>query len=183
MTRDLLVGLVIGSGFGVLWVFLGSDGLAGSIALIVRIVAVGAFAVILVRVVMLLRTAAPRGGGSAPSMFGSRAYLVIVVIEVLALILGARLLDATGLGRYGITWTAIVVGLHFVGFGWFFQPLFYRLAAAQLTIGVAGVVVGLAGGSATAIAAVTGLTSGTLYLVGMLSAVFRQQARASGSLT
>ena len=59
---------------------------------------------------------------------------------------GAAILGATGRRDYVIAWFAIVVGIHFLAFGRLFFSGFYWLGTALIAAGIAGTIVGLAGG-------------------------------------
>ncbi|MBW0106439.1 hypothetical protein [Pseudonocardia sp. KRD291] len=174
LPRDALVGVAVGAVFGVAWVFWGSGGLAGPVPLVVRVVAVVVAVALLARAVMLLRNAPPGAGAAgAGSMFASRPYRLIVLAEIVAFFAGNAALQALGLAQYVICWTAVVVGVHFLGFGRVFQRLFYTVGAVILGIGVVGALVGLFGGSAVAVAAVTGLGCGAYFLAGSSATLLR----------
>jgi hypothetical protein len=90
-------------------------------------------------------------------MASSASFRLVVALEVIALIGGAAVLGATGHREYLSAWFATVVGLHFVAFGRLFWAGFHWLAAALIVAGVAGATVGIAGGGAGGINAVSGL--------------------------
>lgn len=90
-------------------------------------------------------------------MFSSRAYRLIVVGQVIAIVAGAIVLSRTGHAPYLPGWVAVVVGVHFLGFGWFFWAGYYLLGGALIAAGVVGAIVGLAGYSSGSVAATTGL--------------------------
>ncbi len=92
--------------FGIGWAEWGASGLSGSASTVVRIVGVVVGVVIIVRSARLRRAA---GGGSG-SMFTSRAYRLVVVVEVAALVTGVASLSATGRSGYVCAWVAAVVG-------------------------------------------------------------------------
>lgn len=173
LPRDALVGVAVGAIFGVAWVFWGSGGLSSPLPLVLRVVAVVVGVTLLARMVMLLRIAPPGAGAGGGSMFASRSYRLIVLAELVALFAGNIVLQTVGLPQYVICWTAIVVGVHFLGFGRVFQPRFYTVGAVVLGIGVVGVLVGLIGGSAVVVAAITGLGCGAYFLAGSSSTLLR----------
>ncbi|MET0187968.1 MAG: hypothetical protein ABW212_03150 [Pseudonocardia sediminis] len=173
LPRDALVGVAVGAVFGVAWVFWGSGGLASPVPLVVRVVAVVVAVALLVRAVTLLRSAPPGAGSGGGSMFASRAYRLTVLAELVGLFAGNVVLQAFGLAQYVICWTAIVVGVHFLGFGRVFQRRFYTVGAVILGIGIVGILVGLFGASAPVIAAVTGLGCGAYFLAGSSATLLR----------
>ena len=92
---------------------------------------------------------------------------MVVACELIALVGGGLLLGATGHSEYTVAWFACVVGVHFVVFGRLFWSGFYWLGAAMLAGGIAGAVIGLAGGGSGAIRAVSGVTAAaSLFLAG-----------------
>lgn len=172
--------MIVGAVFGVAWVFWGSGGLAAPAPLLLRCVAIVIAVLLIVRALTALRRAVPGDGPPGGSMFASRSYRIIVAVQVVALFAGNVVLNTLGLGQYVICWTAVVVGVHFIGFARAFHRSFRSLGVALVVIGLLGVVVGLAGGSGTVVAAVTGLGCGAWFLVGscvtMLSRGRREDA-------
>jgi hypothetical protein len=101
-------------------------------------------------------------------MFSSGRYWLVVVVEFAAIVVGAVLLSRAGYSAYSPVWVVFVVGVHFFGFGHFFWRGFYLLGGALIAAGVIGAIVGVAGGGASWIIAITGIlaaislfTSGT----------------------
>jgi len=90
-------------------------------------------------------------------MFASKGFWLVAVLEVVVIRGGTGLLDAVGGRDYIIAWVAGVVGVHFVAFGRLFWPGFYWLGAALVAAGIAGTVVGLAGGGGAGIQVTAGL--------------------------
>ena len=90
-------------------------------------------------------------------MFSSRPYRLVVVGEVVAIVVGAIVLGRTGEHQYIPAWVAVVVGVHFLGFGRFFWAGFYVLGGALLAAGVIGSIVGLSSHSSGSVAATTGI--------------------------
>jgi hypothetical protein len=87
--------------------------------------------------------------------------------ELIALVAGNAILDATGHSRYVAAWTALVVGVHFVGFGRLYAPMFYWLGAAFIVAAVVGAAAGAAYGTRQAIDASTGLiAAASLFVAG-----------------
>ena len=109
-------------------------------------------------------------------MFSSPSYRRIAIAEVVALFGGAALLGATGRHEYVIAWFATVVGVHFLAFGRLFFAGFYWLGTALIAAGLAGTVVGLAGGGLGGIEVTTGLIAAASLFVAGGSTVARARA-------
>jgi hypothetical protein len=160
-----LTGAMIAGGFGIAWALWGASGLSDGSAAAVRVAAIATGVLTLLGSALLQRPArrtagAGRGAaarGGSGSLYYSRGYRLVVALEVIALFGGGALLGATGHSEYTIAWFAGVVGVHFVVFGRLFWAGFHWLGATLLAAGVAGAVVGFAGGGSGAIRAVSGL--------------------------
>lgn len=170
-----LTGAMIAAGFGIAWALWGASGLSVAPAAAVRVAAIVIGVLILIGSALLqrpARRAGPVGRGAAPlgtadSMFSSPSYRLVVALELIALGGGGALLGATGYSEYTIAWFAGIVGIHFVVFGRLFWVGFYWLGGALLAAGIAGAVVGFAGGGSGAIRAVSGLiTAASLFAAG-----------------
>ncbi|MDO9379660.1 MAG: hypothetical protein Q7T56_12500 [Nocardioidaceae bacterium] len=86
------------------------------------------------------------GGGTVPDARAVRAYGWSVIAMVVAIVVGARLLALADETRLVPLWVVAAVGLHFVPFARAFgQPMFLRLAAALVSVAVAGTLAELAG--------------------------------------
>ncbi|MBV9607272.1 MAG: hypothetical protein JO027_19305 [Solirubrobacterales bacterium] len=165
---------MISGGFGLAWAQWGASGLSGASAVIVRVAGIVLGLTIIGGAARLTRSSADAPDDDRGSMFASRAYRVITGVEVVALFGGAAVLGATGNSAYTPAWFAAVVGAHFVAFGRFFAPFFGVLGLLLLAGGVAGTVVGLAGGGRDGITAVAALVAAA----GLLAAGFYGLARA-----
>ncbi|MGI8750990.1 MAG: hypothetical protein ACR2MN_01485 [Acidimicrobiales bacterium] len=161
-SRGALTGTMISGAAGIAWAQWAASGLSGTISIVVRVVAVVAGVFLIVRSARLRRAAV----AGSDTMFTSRAYLLVVVAEGGALVGGAELLNASGEAAYVAAWFAIAVGVHFIGFGRLFHASFYGLGAAILLGGVAGAVVGLAGGGQGGVEATSGLIAAVSLLAG-----------------
>ncbi len=160
-----LTGAMISAAFAVAWAMWGASGLSSGAAAVVRVLAVLAGVALIGRAVVLRRSS-PRGTRD-DSMFFSTAYRRIVAVEVIALFGGAAVLSATGETAYTIAWFALIVGAHFLAFGRTFWPGFYLIGVVLIGGALAGAIIGLGGGSAADIRAVTGLTAAVgLFLAG-----------------
>jgi hypothetical protein len=162
-TAGALTGAIISAAFAVAWALWGASGLSSGAASVIEIVAILAGLALIGRAAVLRRSA-PRGtpGGS---MFSSAAYRWIVAIEVVALLGGGAILSATGETAYTIAWFAFIVGAHFLWFGRAFWTGFYVIGIVLIAGALAGALIGLTGGSAADVRAMTGLTAAAvLYL-------------------
>jgi hypothetical protein len=173
--RDVLVGSAIAGGFGIGWTLWAASGLSGSAAAVVRIVGVVIGAVVIAGALLRSSSAAVAArsesgsGGGSGSMFGSGGYLVWVAVELVALVAGNAALGATGHSKYVPVWTALVVGVHFVGFGRLFSAFFYWVAGAFFVAAVVGGAVGIVAGTKQAVEASTGLiAAASLFVAGAL---------------
>jgi hypothetical protein len=170
-----LTGAMIAGGFWIAWALWGASGLTGAPAAVVRVGGLVIGLLILLGSVVLQREArrsgragvgAARGDGSG-SLFASPGYRLVVACEVVALFGGGLLLGLTGHREYTVACFAWVVGVHFVVFGRLFWVGFYWLRAALLAAGVAGAVVGFAGGGSGAIRAVSApIAAASLFAAG-----------------
>lgn len=101
-------------------------------------------------------------------MFRSRGYRAWVAAELIALVVGNVVLGATGHGAYVAAWTAFVVGVHFIGFGRLFAPVFSWVGVAFIAAAIAGATVGAGGGTRQAVEASTGLiAAASLFAAGV----------------
>ncbi|HEX3779351.1 MAG TPA: hypothetical protein VHX38_06765 [Pseudonocardiaceae bacterium] len=179
VSRGALVGSIISAAFGIGWCQWGAFGITGTAAIVVRVLgAVLGVALIVgcVRARRELRTD-PAGAAGSRSMFAARGYRIVVLIEVIALAGGAAVFGVTGRTEYQIAWFALVVGVHFVAFGRLFATRFYLLGAALIAAAVLGTVIGLAGGSAGLVEAVTGFASAVSLFVAAILTIRQLPAR------
>jgi hypothetical protein len=174
---------------GVAWTLWGASGLAGSGATVVRAVGIVVGSAMVGEIARTRADAlqdeppAVASGGSR-SMFGSRSYLVVAILEVAAIVIGNKLLAATGHNDYTIAWVATVLGLHFLALGRLFFAGFYWLGLALIMAGLIGAAVGGAGGGADGIKAASGLSAAaSLFGAGAWTLVAQSRARKIGVLT
>jgi hypothetical protein len=169
---EALTGAMFAGAFGIAWALWGASGLSDGAAAAVRAVGLLIGVLILAESVRLQRAArraerARSGAAGSDSLFSSRGYRLVVAGELIALFGGGALLGTTGHSEYTVAWFAAVVGAHFIVFGRLFWVGFYWLGAAMVAAGVAGAVVGLAGGGAGAIRAVSALiAAASLFAAG-----------------
>jgi hypothetical protein len=171
--RGALTGAMISGVFGLAWTEWGASGISEAVSVAIRVVGIVVGLVILFRAARLRRSARENGSGS---MFSSPTYRRIVILEVVALFGGAALLGAIGHHEYVIAWFATVVGAHFLAFGRLFFAGFYWLGTALIAAGIAGAIVGLAGGGLAGIEATSGLIAAASLFAAGGSTVARARA-------
>ncbi|TDT32943.1 hypothetical protein ACF3NT_02540 [Naumannella halotolerans] len=142
------IGSLIAAGFGLTYVIVNSAMLAGSggagsvFRWVVVVAAVLAALLIAIRAMRLLARAGRPSGGRSP--FG-RAFVLLTVVEVLAIFVGVRFVAGV-LGRpdLGVVWVTLVVGLHFFVLARLFGVrAFHLLGALLVTCAVLGWVLDL----------------------------------------
>lgn len=175
--KGALVGATVSGGFGLAWSVWGASGLSGAASTVARIAGIVVGMLIILWCAYLWRHA-PAGEAAPGTMFSSRPYRLIVVLEVFALIGGNLLLGVIGHREYIILWVATVVGVHFLGFGWQFWDGFYWLGAALIAAGIVGLIVALAGASAGAIQATAGLLAAASLFITSASTIAGVRNRA-----
>lgn len=168
---ELLIGLV----FGLVFVEVNSGDVAPGWSWGLRVAGV-VIAAILFAGLLWRRRLWGRTGQTA-GRFGRR-YWAVVAVEVVALFAGVvitnRVPDAD---RFTVAWIAVVVGAHFFGLGWIWRDRPLYLVGTVLTLlGVAGFVIGAAGGSAAATALVSGVGSGAALFCGVAVALLGRPA-------
>jgi hypothetical protein len=168
--REALIGVAVAGGFGIGWAFWAASGLSGGAATAVRSAGV-VLGVVIVAGALFRRSAAgpgeSAGSSGSESIFRSRGYRVWVAAELIALVAGNVALGAAGHSEYVAAWTALVVGVHFIGFGRLFAPVFYWVGVAFIAAAIAGAVVGATGGTRQAVEATTGLiAAASLFAAG-----------------
>ena len=177
--RGALTGTIVSSAFAVAWSFWGSSGLHFFAALCVQLAATLLGLVIIISALRRLFGSAPGAPSQNRTLFSSRAFVVVVVAEVLAIIGGNLVLTATGQQQFRIALIAAIVGLHFVVFGRLFWSGFSWLGAAMLAVALAGTVVGLTTGNADLILVTTGLGSAaSLFIAAVPPLLHRRVASA-----
>lgn len=172
MRRSERVGSLIGAVGGLLFVLVNAGGLTGGVAWAARVLGVAAFVAVVILVVLR------RGGTVAedpPSRRQIRTYGISVTVMVLAIIAGARVLDASGRAELVVVWVVLCVGAHFLPFARAFAvPVFARLGLVLIGLAVVGGVVALTTASAVAPAA-TAVLAGLALLAAALSPGLRRR--------
>ena len=174
--RGQVIGSTIAAVFGVIYVFANSGELPAGAAWTLRAAAVAVVAVVAVRVLTASRAvghgvegavAGPvrDGDSSRPAPFG-RGYWLIVVAEVVAILVGVRLL-AGPLDRpeAGVAWVSVAVGVHFFALAAHFRLSFFHLLGVLVTAcGVAGLALAFTTTWAAAVAVTGGVVPGFVLL-------------------
>lgn len=151
------IAAMIGAVFGLVFVLVNAGAAGAPWGLLLRVLGVVLFVAVVVRLVRAPDVPVrPRGSAL-------RVYWACVAAEVLAIVVGTRLLAGQGLGEYGVAWVAAVVGLHFLPFARAFRlPSFRWLGLGLVALGALGALAGALGGGETAVALVSGVGSGLL---------------------
>jgi hypothetical protein len=172
-----LIGHVIGGFFGVAFVFANSGSLPEGIR---DLTVAAAAAVSLLSVAVLGRSRREASATAAADERFDRTFLLIVVIEGIALFGGLALLDRPSAN---VAWIALVVGLHFFWLARLWRRAFVELTvvATLLTVlGVAGLVISFTADSRDAVALLSGVGSGVVLLGSTLHGAISHRSAASG---
>jgi hypothetical protein len=98
-----------------------------------------AMAGLVVTVLAALVSARHRRGGSAMAdVSRRRRYLRVVVVEVIAIVIGAVVLGVSGRSDYLALWILFVVGIHFVPLGQVFRITSLMVAGVVVTLVAVG---------------------------------------------
>jgi hypothetical protein len=154
-------GLLIGLVFGLIFVEVNSGDVAYPWSFGLQVA--GVMIAVILFVGLLWRRRWVDQAAQAEGRFDRRYWVVVALLVGLVIINGV--LDA---GRFAVAWIAVVVGVHFFGLGriWRDRAL-YGAGAVLALLGLAGLVIGAAGGSAAAIALVSGVGSGAALFLGV----------------
>jgi hypothetical protein len=157
----VVIGSLVGTVFGLVFVEVNSGGLPGDWPLIVRIAGAVVALGLLAGIVRTARRA-PGAGDQDHRGFADRRYWTIVGIEGIALMGGLFVLNAVfGRPEFAVAWIAVVVGVHFVGLAKLWHmDLYLVLGGVMTALGVLGFVIGATGGSAGTVGVVSGVGSG-----------------------
>jgi len=166
MTPNRL-GLVIGAGFGLVYVVVNAGALASPIGPALRVLGVVAF----VGVLLALGRAGRAGpvDGAAGGGFG-RGYRLVVAAEVVAVAAGNLLLNGPlDLPQGVLPWISFVVGVHFLGLAKVWdEPSLAWLGGGIAVLGALGLGLATAGASEAAVASIAGIGPGALLLAGSM---------------
>ncbi|MEU5870291.1 hypothetical protein AB0A73_01870 [Glycomyces sp. NPDC047369] len=152
------LGGTIGSIGGLVFVLVNAGGLPGPLPLIARIAGVAAFAL----AVWVVMRRAP--AGRPPARESLRTYWIAVAAEVVAIILGANIINRVfERPELTVCWVVLVVGVHFLPFAKAFDaPVFRPLAWSLIALGAAGGALTVA--TSAAAAAATAVLAGFVLL-------------------
>ncbi|MEO5678818.1 MAG: hypothetical protein ABIS47_04030 [Acidimicrobiales bacterium] len=167
LDRESHLGVVIAAVAGTAWAQWGASGVGGAVGWAIRLAGILVGLVIVIGSGRRWRRVAEAGhprpaprSGSKP-IFPSPGFIVVNVLQVVALAGGARILTAAGHPDYLIAWSATVVGLHFLALSRLSLPGLSWLGAALITAGAAGLAVGVCGGGPGGIKVASGLMAAT----------------------
>lgn len=170
-------GALIGAVGGLVFVLVNAGSAGGPWPTILRVLGVALFGV---AVVLVLRQP-PLPLEQHRTRAQMRAYLAIVLAEVLAIPIGASLLtNVFGLDNAALPWVLIVLGVHFVGFERVFPHAGFQALGVVLTVvGVVTLVLAIAGADDDLVIVCSGVVAGFVLLAWALGGV----ARGLGSRT
>ena len=158
------IGHVIGGSFGVAFVLANSASLPPTLATVLRVLALGAFVVVVVAFYSTARVL--RVAGRAHPAGFTRFYWLVVAIEAIALFGGLAVLrqlePAAALG-----WIALVVGVHFFPLATLWpegRTQLRSIAVAMTALGVVGLLLAFTVHDAAPVAMVSGVGSGVVLL-------------------
>lgn len=139
MRRSERIGSLIGAIGGLLFVLINAAGLPSPLGVVAGVLGVALFIAVDVLVVFRRRAAVPE---DPPSRSQIRTYGFSVTGMVVAILVGARILDASGRVELIVVWAVFCVGAHFIPFARAFGvPVFARLGLAMMAVAVVGGVV------------------------------------------
>lgn len=125
------LGSLVGAVAGLVFVLVNAGGLAAATAL--RVAAILVF----VAVVVALVRSRVESPGPAPG--GIRTYWTWVALEVVAIPVGAQVLNRLDQSDLVLCWVVLVVGVHFLPFARAFRaPVFVALGLALIGLGLVG---------------------------------------------
>jgi hypothetical protein len=168
-------GLLIGLVFGLVFVEVNSGDLPNDWSLGLRVAGV-MMAVVLFAGLLWRRRWLDRAEQAVDHFH--RRYWVVVAVEVLALLGGVVIINwVLHADRFTVAWIAVVVGVHFFGLGPIWRDrVLYLVGAVLALLGLAGFLIGVGGGSAAAIALVSGGGSGVVLFLGVGAALLGRPA-------
>jgi len=163
------VGSTIAAVFGLIFLLVNTSALPPAAAWTLRVLALIAFAGILLAVFRIGRAIPAEAGPESPARSASpfgRSYWLIVAVEVVALFGGVRLLTGPlGHPDGGVAWVSFVVGVHFFALAAAFHaPYFNWLAVAVTLCGTIGLILVFAGSAQGWIDVIGGVFPGALLL-------------------
>ena len=163
---------LIGAVGGLVFVLVNAGSAGGPWPLLLRVVGAVVF---LVTLVLVLR-APPLPLDQHRTRGQMRAYGWIVLVEVVAIPVGASLLtNVLGIDGAGLPWVVIVLGVHFLGFEVVFPgEAFVVLGAALTTLGVLTLVLAAVGADPDLVIVSSGVVAGFLLLGWSFSRVARR---------
>jgi hypothetical protein len=183
-SMGMVLGWLIATVFGLVFVEVNSGGLPGGWTVGIRL---GAAAVAAGLVIAALRVARMRSAGAAPDRagFADRRYWVIVGLEAVALFGGLVVINAVlSHSELAVAWVAVVVGAHFFGLAYLWRiGSLHVLGTVLVVLGAMGFVLGGFAAPAGAIGLVSGVGSGLTLFAGVGAALVGTMRRAGPGLS
>jgi hypothetical protein len=171
------IGSLVAAGFGLVYVVVNSSPLPGTWQLVLRVLAVVAFLLVAVTVTRGRAAAEPPAGRASGNGSGhragdvvgggfGRAYWVVVAVEVVALIVGVRIVAGPlGHPEAGVAWVSLVVGLHFFALAVVWAArVFHVLGVLVTACGAVGLLLAALDAGTAPVAVVAGIVPGALLL-------------------
>ena len=154
---------LIGGAFGLVYVVAGAGALPSPAAPVLRVLAIAAFAGLLITARLTITEPGDRAPETAPF---SRDYWIIAAAEAAAIAAGVVVLAVVlHAPRALFGWVTLIVGVHFFGLAHVWKRRFYtRLGAVITACGAAGLAAAAASAPAAVIAAIAGIGPGVLLL-------------------
>ena len=178
--RGTAMVLLITAFFGALWGLIGAAALPDGTSLPATVVVVAVTAALLAAAIRLFRLSrrspSPSSGvGTNPNPFGTRAYRLAVLFQIVAIPLAAVVLNSAGYPGAVVSAVAVIVGLHFFGlvpaFG---SRRFAAVGGAMVAVGLLSLLVSSGAGGMSPRGALVGLGCALVLWAG----VFPQLASA-----
>lgn len=124
------VGSFIGAVGGLVFIVSNAGVLPGAWPLVLRLLGIATFAL----VVALVLCAEVIGSGAAPTRAQLRGYGFTVLAEVLAILVGSRVLAGVfDLAEATLPWVATVVGVHFIVFARIFKESIFAVLGVPMS--------------------------------------------------
>jgi len=140
-TRGRAIGLLVFATAGPAWITWGTSGLASAVTMPAIVLALAASVALYAGAVFLLRRAGslPPNVDRAAVRTANRVFVIVNVLQILAMVIGSRLLGASGNPEFIPALICLVLGIHFFPLARVFHmPLYARMATAQCVLAIDG---------------------------------------------
>ena len=171
---------LIGGAFGLVYVVAGAGALPSPAAAVLRVLAIAAFAGLLITARLTITEPGDRAPETTPF---SRGYWIIAAAEAAAIAAGVVVLAVVlHAPRAFFGWVTLIVGVHFFGLAHVWKRRFYTwLGAVITTCGVAGLAAAAVDAPAAVTAAIAGIGPGVLLLVSSFLLIRRYRGGGPGA--